>query len=60
MREGCTRDEVRDLARGMTLKEAIVYEPGDRYVPFGGGKGGIDCSPYDPNSRGAWPATYGR
>jgi glutamate dehydrogenase (NAD(P)+) len=52
MREGCTLDEVRDLARGMTLKEAIVYAPGDRYVPFGGGKGGIDCSPYDPNSRG--------
>lgn len=44
MREGCSLDEVRDLARGMTLKEAIVYRPDDRYVPFGGGKGGIDCS----------------
>jgi glutamate dehydrogenase (NAD(P)+) len=52
MREGCTLDEVRDLARGMTLKEAVVYSPGDRYVPFGGGKGGIDCSPYDPRARG--------
>ncbi|HKD96400.1 MAG TPA: Glu/Leu/Phe/Val dehydrogenase dimerization domain-containing protein [Micromonosporaceae bacterium] len=52
MREGCTLDEVRDLARGMTLKEAVVYSPGDRYVPFGGGKGGIDCSPYDPDARG--------
>src|SRR5262245_5328925 len=52
MREGCTLNEVRDLARGMTLKEAIVYAPGDRYVPFGGGKGGIDCSPYNPHSRG--------
>jgi glutamate dehydrogenase (NAD(P)+) len=51
MRDGCTLDEVRDLARGMTLKEAIVYQPGDRYVPFGGGKGGIDCSPYDPRAR---------
>ncbi|RZU75485.1 glutamate dehydrogenase (NAD(P)+) [Micromonospora kangleipakensis] len=52
MREGCTLDEVRDLARGMTLKEAVVYSPGDTYVPFGGGKGGIDCSPYDPEARG--------
>jgi glutamate dehydrogenase (NAD(P)+) len=51
MREGCTLAEVRDLAQGMTLKEAIVYAPGDRYVPFGGGKGGIDCSPYDPRAR---------
>lgn len=52
MRAGCTLDEVRDLARGMTLKEAVVYSPGDAYVPFGGGKGGIDCSPYDPEARG--------
>ncbi|MFC0531000.1 Glu/Leu/Phe/Val family dehydrogenase [Phytohabitans kaempferiae] len=52
MREGCTLDEVRDLARGMTLKEAVVYSPGDAYVPFGGGKGGIDCAPYDPGARG--------
>jgi glutamate dehydrogenase (NAD(P)+) len=51
MREGCTLAEVRELARGMTLKEAIVYAPADRYVPFGGGKGGIDCSPYDPGAR---------
>jgi glutamate dehydrogenase (NAD(P)+) len=52
MREGCTLDEVRDLARGMTLKEAVVYSPGDAYVPFGGGKGGIDCAPCDPGARG--------
>jgi glutamate dehydrogenase (NAD(P)+) len=52
MRAGCTLSEVRDLARGMTLKEAVVYSPGDNYVPFGGGKGGIDCSPYDPDARG--------
>jgi glutamate dehydrogenase (NAD(P)+) len=51
MRDGCTLAEVRDLARGMTLKEAIVYAPDDRYVPFGGGKGGIDCSPHDPAAR---------
>jgi len=52
MREGCTLDEVRDLARGMTLKEAVVYSPSDAYVPFGGGKGGIDCAPHDPGARG--------
>jgi glutamate dehydrogenase (NAD(P)+) len=51
MRAGCTLDEVRDLAHGMTLKEAVVYTHGDAYVPFGGGKGGIDCSPYDPEAR---------
>lgn len=52
MRDGCTLDEVRDLARGMTLKEAVVRVPGDRYQPFGGGKGGIDCSPHHPDARG--------
>ncbi|NUT07629.1 MAG: glutamate dehydrogenase [Hamadaea sp.] len=52
MRAGCTLDEVRDLARGMTLKEAVVRVPGDRYQPFGGGKGGIDCSPHHPDARG--------
>ncbi|WP_213452425.1 Glu/Leu/Phe/Val family dehydrogenase [Rhizomonospora bruguierae] len=52
MRAGCTLDEVRDLARGMTLKEAVVYSPGDAYVPFGGGKGGIDCPPQDPDAPG--------
>ena len=51
MRDGCTLDEVRDLAHGMSLKEAVVYSPGDAYVPFGGGKGGIDCSPHDPRAR---------
>ncbi|MEJ3743674.1 Glu/Leu/Phe/Val dehydrogenase dimerization domain-containing protein [Actinomycetes bacterium KLBMP 9797] len=52
MRDGCTLDEVRDLARAMTLKEAVVYSPSDAYVPFGGGKGGIDCPPQDPGARG--------
>jgi glutamate dehydrogenase (NAD(P)+) len=46
MRAGCSLTEVRGLARGMTLKEAIHYEPGARYVPFGGAKGGIDFDPY--------------
>ncbi|WP_432846446.1 Glu/Leu/Phe/Val dehydrogenase dimerization domain-containing protein [Amycolatopsis sp. CA-161197] len=52
MREGCTLDEVRGLAAGMTRKEALHYEPGARYIPLGGAKGGIDCSPHDPEARG--------
>ncbi|MEV4603249.1 Glu/Leu/Phe/Val dehydrogenase dimerization domain-containing protein [Amycolatopsis sp. NPDC049253] len=51
MREGCTLDEVRGLAAGMTRKEALHYEPGARYIPLGGAKGGIDCSPHDPEAR---------
>lgn len=51
MREGVTLDEVRDLAQAMTLKEAVVYTPGDHYIPLGGAKGGIDCDPYDPRAR---------
>jgi glutamate dehydrogenase (NAD(P)+) len=51
MREGVTLEEVRDLARAMTLKEAVVHTEGDRYVPLGGAKGGIDCDPYDPRAR---------
>lgn len=51
MRDGCTLDEVRGLAAGMTRKEALHYEPGNRYIPLGGAKGGIDCSPYDPQAR---------
>lgn len=52
MRAGCTIDEVRGLARGMTLKEAVHYEPGARYVPLGGAKGGIDFDPYSPDADG--------
>jgi glutamate dehydrogenase (NAD(P)+) len=52
MRDGCTLDEVADLARAMSLKEAVAYSPGDRYTPFGGAKGGIDCDPYDPGAHG--------
>ncbi|MCP2259046.1 glutamate dehydrogenase (NAD(P)+) [Streptoalloteichus tenebrarius] len=51
MRPGCTLEEVVDLARTMTLKEALAYRPGDRYVPFGGGKGGIDFDPRHPEAR---------
>jgi glutamate dehydrogenase (NAD(P)+) len=50
LREGCTLDEVRGLARGMARKEALVYQPADRYVPLGGAKGGIDVSPHDPDA----------
>ncbi|WP_028922966.1 Glu/Leu/Phe/Val dehydrogenase dimerization domain-containing protein [Pseudonocardia acaciae] len=52
MRAGCTTAEVRGLARGMTLKEALHYEPGARYVPLGGAKGGIDFDPYHPDAEG--------
>ncbi|MER7848913.1 Glu/Leu/Phe/Val dehydrogenase dimerization domain-containing protein [Kitasatospora sp. NPDC096077] len=48
MRAGCTLAEVTDLAALMTLKEALVRSPDDRYQPFGGAKGGIDFDPRDP------------
>jgi glutamate dehydrogenase (NAD(P)+) len=48
VRDGCTLDEVRGLALGMSRKEALVYDPADRYVPLGGAKGGIDLDPDDP------------
>ncbi|GAA1660336.1 Glu/Leu/Phe/Val dehydrogenase dimerization domain-containing protein [Fodinicola feengrottensis] len=51
MRAGCTLDEVRGLAAGMTLKEALHYDSTGRYVPLGGAKGGIDFDPYDRNAR---------
>ncbi|MFJ5535330.1 Glu/Leu/Phe/Val dehydrogenase dimerization domain-containing protein [Streptomyces sp. NPDC093261] len=50
MRPGCTLDEVAGLARGMTMKEALHYNPGGRYVPLGGAKGGIDCDPRAPEA----------
>ncbi|MEV7384645.1 Glu/Leu/Phe/Val dehydrogenase dimerization domain-containing protein [Streptomyces sp. NPDC091215] len=50
MRPGCTLEEVTGLARGMTMKEALHYNPAGRYVPLGGAKGGIDCDPQDPGS----------
>ena len=52
MRAGCTLDEVRGLAAGMTRKEALYYQSANRYVPLGGAKGGIDCDPHDPRMRG--------
>lgn len=52
MRDGCTLEEVRGLAAGMTRKEALYYRPANRYVPLGGAKGGIDCDPHDPRMRG--------
>src|SRR5690349_13587423 len=50
MRAGCTIDEVRGLASGMSLKEAIHFEPDAQYVPLGGAKGGIDYNPYAPDA----------
>ncbi|MFJ9868096.1 Glu/Leu/Phe/Val dehydrogenase dimerization domain-containing protein [Streptomyces sp. NPDC101165] len=50
MRPGCTLEEVAGLARGMTMKEALHYNPEGRYVPLGGAKGGIDCDPQDPGA----------
>ncbi|KRC98162.1 MULTISPECIES: glutamate dehydrogenase [unclassified Streptomyces] len=52
MREGCTLAEVTGLARGMSLKEALHYDPDAAYVPLGGAKGGIDCDPRDPRAYG--------
>ncbi|WP_409468208.1 glutamate dehydrogenase [Streptomyces sp. HC307] len=52
MRAGCTLDEVTGLARGMTMKEALHYNPEGRYAPLGGAKGGIDCDPRDPEAYG--------
>ncbi|UUU29222.1 glutamate dehydrogenase [Streptomyces sp. CA-210063] len=52
MRPGCTLDEVAGLARGMTMKEALHYDPEGRYIPLGGAKGGIDCDPRDPQAYG--------
>ncbi|MFE4248501.1 Glu/Leu/Phe/Val dehydrogenase dimerization domain-containing protein [Streptomyces sp. NPDC056910] len=52
MRQGCTLDEVAGLARGMTMKEALHYNPQGRYIPLGGAKGGIDCDPQDPEAYG--------
>ena len=52
MRAGCTLEEVTGLARGMTMKEALHYDPAARYIPLGGAKGGIDCDPHDPAAYG--------
>ncbi|MFA9431203.1 Glu/Leu/Phe/Val dehydrogenase dimerization domain-containing protein [Egicoccus sp. AB-alg2] len=48
VRQGCTREEIAGLARGMSRKEALVYDPADRYLPLGGAKGGLDLDPGSP------------
>ena len=50
MRPGLTLEEVGDLARAMTRKEALAFRPAAHYVPLGGAKGGIDFDPYDPRA----------
>jgi glutamate dehydrogenase (NAD(P)+) len=50
LRQDCSLEEVRGLAQGMTRKEALVYDPADRHLPLGGGKGGIDIDPNDPEA----------
>ena len=52
MRPGCTLAEVTGLAQGMTMKEALHFDPAARYIPLGGAKGGIDCDPHDPEAYG--------
>ena len=51
MRKGCTLEEVRGLAQGMTRKEAIHLRVGRHYVPVGGAKGGIDFDPRAPGAK---------
>jgi glutamate dehydrogenase (NAD(P)+) len=50
MRAGCTLDEVRGLAAGVSVREALNYDPGGRYIPLGGARGGIDWDPCDPRA----------
>ena len=52
MRAGCTLAEVTGLAQGMTMKEALHFDPAARYIPLGGAKGGIGCDPHDPEAYG--------
>jgi glutamate dehydrogenase (NAD(P)+) len=56
MRPGCTLEEVTGLARAMTMKEALHFDPdaaaAPRYIPLGGAKGGIDCDPRSPEAYG--------
>ena len=48
VRRGLSLEEVRGLARAMSRKEALVYDPADSSIPLGGAKGGIDADPDDP------------
>ena len=48
VRDGLDLAEVAGLAQAMTRKEALAYDPSDRYVPLGGAKGGLDLDPTAP------------
>lgn len=45
-----TLEQVRALARTMSLKELVAWHPEDPFVPFGGAKGGIAISPQHPQA----------
>ena len=45
MRPGLTLDEVKDLARTMSHKMAVLD------IPYGGAKSGIDCDPAAPHAQ---------
>ena len=51
MRAGCTLNEVRGLARGMTLKEAIHFEEGARLRPARRRQGRHRLRPVPPRRR---------
>ncbi|WP_435812785.1 Glu/Leu/Phe/Val dehydrogenase dimerization domain-containing protein [Streptomyces mirabilis] len=59
MREGCRHEEVREPAVAMSVKEALHYDPSNRYLPMGGAKGGTDCDPLSSEARG-WTAASPR
>ena len=55
MRHGVTLQEVRDLAQAMTLKEAVVYTEGDRYVRLGGAKAASTATHTTLAPERSWP-----
>lgn len=43
----------------MSVKEALHYDPSNRYLPMGGANGGTDCDPLSSEARG-WTAASPR